>query len=55
VTGPEKEIRRISGGYGRKNVVDADGLPMILFETEWTLSRTVAEEKELQFHDVQPG
>ncbi|MFH1763636.1 MAG: peptide chain release factor 3 [Gemmatimonadota bacterium] len=55
VMGPEKEIRRISGGYGRKNVVDADGLPMILFETEWALSRTVAEEKELQFHDVQPG
>jgi len=55
VTGPEKEIRRISGGYGRKQAVDGDGLPMILFETEWVLSRTVTEEKELQFHDVQPG
>jgi peptide chain release factor 3 len=55
VTGPEKEIRRISGGYGRKQAVDGDGLPMILFENEWVLSRTVAEEKELQFHDVQPG
>jgi peptide chain release factor 3 len=55
VTGPEKEIRRISGGYGRKQVVDADGLPMILFETEWVLSRTAGEEKELKFHDVQPG
>jgi len=36
-------------------VVDADGLPMILFETEWVLSRTAAEEKGLEFHDVQPG
>jgi hypothetical protein len=36
-------------------VVDADGLPMILFETEWVLSRTAGEEKELKFHDVQPG
>ena len=55
VTGPEKDIQRISGGYGRKRVVDANDLPMILFETEWVLSRTVGEEKELQFHDVQPG
>jgi len=28
---------------------------MILFETEWVLSRTAGEEKELEFHDVQPG
>ncbi len=55
VTGPEKDIQRISGGYGRKRVVDANDLPMILFETEWVLSRTVGEEEELQFHDVQPG
>jgi len=55
VIGPEEDIRRISGGYGRKRVVDADGLPMILFETEWVLSRTAAEEKGLEFHDVQPG
>ena len=55
VMGPEKDIRRVSGGYGRKRVVDADGLPMILFETEWVLSRTAGEEKDLEFHDVQPG
>ena len=54
VTGPEEGIRRISGGYGRKRVVDADGLPMILFETDWVLSRTVEEEKGLRFFDVQP-
>ncbi len=55
VIGPEEDIRRISGGYGRKRVVDADGLPMILFAPEWVLSRTAAEEKGLEFHDVQPG
>jgi peptide subunit release factor RF-3 len=54
VTGPTDGIRRISGGYGRKRVVDADGLPMILFETDWVLSRTVEEEKGLRFYDVQP-
>jgi peptide subunit release factor RF-3 len=55
VMGPEEDIRRVSGGYGRKQVVDADGLPMILFDTEWVLNRTAGEEKRLQFHDVQPG
>jgi peptide chain release factor 3 len=55
VTGPAEDIKRVSGGYGRKQVVDADGLPMILFETEWVLTRTAGEEKDLEFHDVQPG
>ncbi len=55
VTGPEEEIERVSGGYGRKRVVDADGLPMVLFDTEWVLRRTEGEEKSLRFHDVQPG
>jgi peptide subunit release factor RF-3 len=55
VTGPEEEIRKISGGYGRKQVADAEGYPMILFETEWVLARTVEEEERLRFHDVQPG
>ena len=55
VVGPAEDIRRASGGYGRKQVVDADGLPMILFDTEWVLTRTEGEEKRLEFHDVQPG
>jgi peptide chain release factor 3 len=54
VTGPEDAIQRVSGGYGRKRVVDADDLPMILFDTEWVLSRTVEEEDDLHFHEVQP-
>ncbi len=57
VTGPEEEVRRLGQGYGRKLVADADDLPMILFESEWVLKRTVEEEEkgEVRFHDVQPG
>ncbi len=55
VTGPEEDIRRIASAYGRKRVADADGLPMILFDNEWVLGRTLEEEKQLRFHDVQPG
>jgi hypothetical protein len=35
-------------------VEDADGHPMILFDSEWSLKTTVSDEKELTFHDVQP-
>jgi peptide chain release factor 3 len=55
VTGPEKDIQRTAGGYGRKQVADSDGLPMILFDNEWILQRTLEDEKHLRFHDVQPG
>ena len=55
VVGDEAAIRRLAEGYGRRRVEDADGLPMILFDTEWVLERTVAEEKRLRFHDLQPG
>jgi peptide chain release factor 3 len=54
VTGPEAEIRRVAQGFGRKRVEDAEGMPMILFESDWLLERTVREEKALAFHDVQP-
>lgn len=54
VTGPEEEVRRVGSGYGKRRVADADGLPMILFDTQWVLARTVEEEKRLAFHDVQP-
>ena len=55
VTGEERDIDRVAESYGRKRVADADGLPMMLFDTEWVLERTAAEEKRLRFHDVQPG
>jgi peptide chain release factor 3 len=54
VTGDEREIRRVTEGYGRMLVEDAEGLPMILFDSEWVLKRT-AEEKRIRLHDVQPG
>jgi peptide chain release factor 3 len=55
VTGPEKEVRRLGIGYGKREVADADGLPMILFDTQWVLARTVEDEEKLKFHDVQPS
>jgi len=55
VTGPEGDVRKVAIGYGRKQVEDADGYPMVLFDSEWVLERTVADEKRLRFHDVQPG
>jgi len=54
VTGPEKTIKKVASAYGRRQVEDSDGAPLILFDNEWTLQRSVAEEKELTFHDVQP-
>ena len=54
VTGAESDISRIAGGYGRKGAKDVDGHPMILFESEWVMERTAADEKHIRFHDVQP-
>ena len=54
VRGPEGEITKLAASYGVRRVQDADGLPMILFENEWVLERTVTREKRLVFEDVQP-
>jgi len=54
VIGPEAAIRKVASQYGRREVEDADGNPLILFDTEWALKRTVDQEKDLVFHDVQP-
>jgi peptide chain release factor 3 len=54
VTGPQATIRKVASLYGRREVEDADGNPLILFDTEWALKRTVDQEKDLVFHDVQP-
>ncbi len=54
VTGPEAVIDKVANAYGRRRVEDADGATLILFDNEWTLQRSVEEEKELTFHDVQP-
>ncbi|MEM7414046.1 MAG: peptide chain release factor 3 [Gemmatimonadota bacterium] len=54
VTGPAEDIRSVASAYGRRQVEDADGRPLILFDNEWTLKRSQEEEKALTFHDVQP-
>jgi len=53
-TGSDADIARVAGAYGRRSARDAEGHPMILFESEWALRRTEEEEKSLRLHDVQP-
>ena len=53
-TGPQAAIDKVASAYGRRRVEDADGAPLILFDNEWTLQRSVEQEKSLTFHDVQP-
>jgi hypothetical protein len=54
VTGPEAAIDKVANAYGRRRVQDADGAPLILFDNEWTLQRSIEQEKALTFLDVQP-
>ena len=54
VTGPDAAIDKVANAYGRRRVEDADGAALILFDNEWTLQRSIEQEKELAFHDVQP-
>ena len=55
VTGPDEDIRRVGDGVGRKRVEDADGHPMLLFESAWSMEHTAAVEKSLHLQDIQPG
>ena len=54
VAGPDAAIDKVASAYGRRRVEDADGAPIILFDNEWTLQRSMEQEKDLTFHDVQP-
>lgn len=54
IEAPEKEIRRIAGGYGRALVYDTRNAPLILFESEYALRQTLEKEKDAVFHDVAP-
>jgi len=54
VTGPSDSIDKVASAYGRRQVEDADGAPLILFDNEWTLQRSEQQEEDLTFHDVQP-
>tara|TARA_B100000530_G_C15882143_1_gene457912 strand:- start:42 stop:1031 length:990 start_codon:yes stop_codon:yes gene_type:complete len=55
VTGPDDQIEKVANAYGRRRVMDADGAELILFDNEWTLRRSMEQEKDLTFHDVQPN
>ena len=55
VTGPEKDIDRVAAGYDRTRVTDSRNRPLILFKSEWSLQKTVDNEKgTLEFHSVAP-
>ena len=55
VTGPQKEIERVAAGYDRTLVEDSKGRPLILFQSEWSLQRTVEKEKDaVEFHSSAP-
>jgi peptide chain release factor 3 len=52
VTGDRSEIDRLGGTAGRSLVFDAKNRPLLLFDSEWTMSHTVERHPDLQFHDV---
>jgi len=54
VEGSEEAVRRVAQGFGRAQVSDARGRPMILFDSEWNLRNTVNDETDVVFHDVAP-
>jgi peptide chain release factor 3 len=56
VTGPEREIERVAGGYDRTRVEDARGRPLLLFQSEWSLQKAEEKEREgpVAFHAVAP-
>ncbi len=54
VQGPDKDIEKTAGAYGRRRVEDTDGHPMILFDNEWALQRSMSQDDTLTFFDVQP-
>jgi len=54
VTGSVSEANEIAALHGRRMVEDVDGHPMILFDNEWALQRSMGQSKDVVFHDVQP-
>ncbi len=55
VTGEDKEIARVAGGYDRTLVHDSKQRPLILFQTEWSLQRTIEKESgKVEFHSSAP-
>ncbi|MDT8369078.1 MAG: peptide chain release factor 3 [Longimicrobiales bacterium] len=55
ITGPEASIDEIAAGYDRRLVHDVRERPLILFESEWSMQRTVEKGGEgIEFHAVAP-
>jgi peptide chain release factor 3 len=54
VEGSEEEIKRVASGYGKKLVFDAKQRPLVLFENEFTMRRTMEDEPGLEYHEVAP-
>jgi len=54
VEGSEEEIKRVASGYGKKLVFDAKQRPLILFENDFTMRRTMEDEPGLDYHEVAP-
>ncbi len=55
VVGPEKDIQRVVGGYDKARVTDSRDRPLVLFQSEWALQKTVENERgTLEFHSVAP-
>ena len=49
VSGPEREIRRVAGGYDCALVRDARGRSLLLFRSEWVRATTEEREKAVTF------
>jgi peptide chain release factor 3 len=54
VRGDAEAIAAIARLPGRSLVHDVGGLPLILFDQEWTMQRTIQEAKGVEFLDVRP-
>jgi len=54
VRGPEEAIRELARLPGRSLVHDVGGLPLLLFDQEWTLQRTIQDAKNVEFLDLRP-
>ncbi len=55
VVGSPADIDRVASGYDRVQVNDSRDRPLILFQSEWSLQRTIEKERGvLEFHSVAP-
>jgi len=53
-TGEMEAIRRLAAGYGRTLVVDHRDRPIVLFDSDYSLSRAGEDVPEVELHTVSP-